>query len=238
MTEHDAFALSTDPAVSLRAIGAEKAPLLTIDNGFEDAGRIAALARTLDFKPVEGRGNHFPGVRAPMPLAYAQAMTSLLRPSLSAFGIDPSTDPKVTLNTAQMVTAGAEELALPQKVPHFDTFDTRQIAMLHYLTDEDHGGTDFYRHCSTGFERISEERFRPYTQTLVQEIQRGPQPTGYMRGSDERFELIAQADPAFGRIIAYFSNNLHSGHIASDGPFTEHPGEGRLMATVFLHFPR
>ncbi|GGY45414.1 DUF6445 family protein [Parvularcula lutaonensis] len=232
----DRFALHPSLSISVQEIGVERAPLVVIDNAFETPEALVSLAHKAGFVRIEGSGNHFPGVRAPAPGAYAEAMQRLLEPHLPAFGLEPGAQPRVALNAIQMVTTAGKDLALPQKVPHFDTFETQQVALLQYLTEDDKGGTDFYRHRSTGFERISKERFRPYTHTLVQEIQKVGQPQGYMRGSDQFFERIAHVEPRFNRVIAYFSNSLHSGHIMGEGPFPDDPRLGRLMATVFLNY--
>lgn len=219
-------------------LGNEQAPLVTIDEAFTEIGPLLQLAEKVKFVREEGRANFFPGVRAPLPSRYAELMTELLQPFLDLFQIEKEATPQVVLNTLQMVTLGASELVLPQRAPHFDTFDGRQIALLHYLNDNDLGGTDFYRHRSTGFERISEARFRPYTTQLVEEVKIRNLPNAYMCGSDEKFECIASVEPKVGRVIAYFSNNLHSGRIIGEGPFPAEVGAGRLMATVFLRFPR
>ncbi|NNU15967.1 hypothetical protein HK107_06480 [Parvularcula sp. ZS-1/3] len=231
-----AFTLNPSPDVTFRQMGDEQSPLLILDNATSGAEELVALAKAATFTLERGRGNHFPGVRAPLPDTYANAMEALLRPHLHHFGLAEAARSATPLNALQMVTLPASDLAIPQKVPHFDTFEEHQIAVLHFLTHEDRGGTDFYRHRETGFERISEERFTPYTQTLVKEVQRDGIGEGYMQGADDRFELIDHVESKFDRVVAYFSNSLHSGHVEGAGPFPDDPEQGRLMASVFLRF--
>lgn len=230
------LALNPAAEVRLERLGREGAPLLVVDRALLDPEAVSGLARAASFREEVGPGNHFPGVRAALPAGYAETMIALLRPHLGAFGIDPSCQPAVALNCLQMVTRPPAGLSLPQRLPHFDSFDSSQVAVLHYLCPEEKGGTDFYRHRATGFERIDEARFRHYTAQLVNEVRCGPAPQGYMHGSDARFECIRHVEAAHDRVIAYFSNSLHSGHIRPDAELSADPAHGRLMATVFLRF--
>lgn len=233
------FALHPGRKATRLSLGEERAPLVTIDDAFADADTLLRAASSLCFEPVRGQGNHFPGVRAPLPRAYAEAMVRLIHQHAADFGVSAEGPYDVTLNHLQMVTTPRERLSLPQRLPHFDTFDPFQVACLHYLTPDDRGGTDFYRHRATGFERISPERFRPYTETLVQELRRHGHPVAdYITGSNDQFEVIHRVAPAFNRVILYFSNSLHSGRIPQDAPLTDDPEDGRIMASVFVRFAR
>ncbi|MEM9839667.1 MAG: DUF6445 family protein [Pseudomonadota bacterium] len=231
------FSLNSERRVKRLAMGREGAPLIIIDDAFADPAGIAELAATAGFETVRGRGNHFPGVRSPLPDEYAEAMGTLIDDQHTSFGLAAGAAGEATLNHLQMVTTPRAELSLPQRLPHFDTFDPNQVACLHYLTEEDRGGTDFYRHRATGFERISPERFRPYTETLVAEVRRlGHPPADYITKETEQFERIERVDAVFNRVILYFSNSLHSGRIPDDAPLSADPQVGRLMASVFLRF--
>lgn len=232
------FQLNNDRRETLVRLGAEGAPLLIIDDAFSRPEALVQMAASAPFRQVEGAGNHFPGVRAQLPESYPQSLLVLLEAYRDQFSIDAIENHHVTLNHLQMVTTAPEQLSLPQRFPHFDTFDDRQVAFLHYLTANDHGGTDFYRHRATGFERIRAERFRPYTSKLVEQVtSSGMPPSDYIRGSNEMFERIESVASRFNRLIVYFSNSLHSGMIRSDANLSADPAKGRLMATSFIHFP-
>lgn len=232
----DVFALDPLATRHLSLIGEQKSPLLVIDDAFADPDAIVELAARASFTPVEGRGNHYPGIRAPLPVAYAEAMAHLLGPDLETFGLT-GVKREVTLNHLQIVTTRPEALALPQRVPHFDTMEPRQIALLHYLTREDMGGTDFYRYRATGDERITIDRFKPYTEHLVESLRTlGPPPQDYMRDEDRRYERIGACEARFNRVVAYFSNALHSGRIPAAASLSANAREGRLTATTFLKY--
>lgn len=220
----------------LERIGEEKLPLLIIDDAMAAPDELLAFASGATFTEEKGPGNHFPGVRAPLPESYARAVEALVAPHLDHFGLAGHGPGTIALNTLQMVTRPAAGLNLPQRLPHFDTFENHQLAALHYLGSAGHHGTDFYRHRSTGMERITPERFHPYTQQLVGEVKARGAPAGYMQGSNEFFERTASVEARFNRIAVYFSNTLHSGRIVGTGPFPSAPEEGRLMASVFLRY--
>ncbi|WP_447406945.1 DUF6445 family protein, partial [Clostridium perfringens] len=57
-----------------------------------------------------------------------------------------------------IVTTPPEKLDVRQRVPHCDAFRADRIALVHYLAPEGGDGTAFFRHRSTGFETIDEER--------------------------------------------------------------------------------
>lgn len=237
MANSTEFSRASAPDISLLSIGAEETPLLIADGAFADPCRILRYAESTPFRRVEGAGNHFPGVRADLPESFAAAALSLLAPHLARFSLSGRDIPAVTLNCLQMVTTPPEDLVLPQRLPHFDTYDPSQIACLLFLSPSDMGGTDFYRHRASRFERIGPERFHPYTQGLIAEVRAGGRPTGYFDGTDRRFEIIHSVEARFNRLIAYPSNLLHSGRIPTDASLSDDPRRGRLMASLFLRFP-
>ncbi|NRA31554.1 MAG: hypothetical protein HRU11_14995 [Parvularculaceae bacterium] len=232
------FQLNSDRQERLTILGHEGAPLLIVDHAFAEPEKLVDLAKSASFQRVEGNGNHFPGVRSELPDSYPAALLALLDAHKEQFSLADLQPHQVTLNHLQMVTTPPAQLSLPQRFPHFDTFDSRQIAFLHYLTEDDHGGTDFYRHRATGFERIHPDRFRPYTGKLVEQVTRaGMPPADYIRESNDMFEKIESVPSRFNRLIVYFSNSLHSGFIPKITDLSADPAKGRLMATSFIHFP-
>jgi hypothetical protein len=54
-----------------------------------------------------------------------------------------------------LVTSPPGELLPIQRLPHVDGTDPRQIAMMLDLHRTGHGGTAFFRHCSTGLEAVA-----------------------------------------------------------------------------------
>ena len=139
------------------AIGAERAPLLVIDNFVDDAEALVADACA---RPFTVRSRYFPGIRAEAPPAYQQLLLTRLRSSL--LDLLGMSDGKLTLSMCHysLVTTPAGNLALPQRIPHVDSLSAQGLASIHYLFKGDLGGTAFYRHRSTGFETIDASRQR------------------------------------------------------------------------------
>jgi len=110
-------------------------------------------------------------------------------------------------------TAPADLLPI-QRVPHYDTADTLQLALVHYLCASDHGGTGFYRHRSTNIERISPDSVRTYQQAIGREATtHGLPPAQYINGDTDLFKRIGMVDAKFNRAVIYPASLLHSGLI-------------------------
>jgi len=77
------------------------------------------------------------------------------------------------------------------EIPHYDSADPRILAAVIYLFDRSHSGTSFYRHRTTGYERIREDNAQNYKIALnhnmktlgppAREIQTAAMP--YLKGS-------------------------------------------------------
>jgi hypothetical protein len=136
------------------------------------------------------------------------------------------------------MTTEATACLIPiQCIPHYDSSDTHQFAVVHYLCGEHHGGTSFYRHRQTGYESISAARSGQYIKTLDREAtSRGLPKADYINGDSELFERVASVDAKFNRAIFYCSNLLHSGNIQAANGLNSDPRIGRLTATTSLIF--
>ena len=151
-------------------IGHEATPLLIIDDLVSDPDWLVQAA-------VQGKAfqsdaaNFYPGVRQPAPQLYQQALQSALLALLQAV-FNPQADHLQSLQAAFSLSATpASQLRPIQMLPHIDATTPQQLAMVHYLCGPEHGGTSFYRHRETGFERISAERLASYSATLKAEAQ-------------------------------------------------------------------
>jgi hypothetical protein len=134
-----------------------------------------------------------------------------------------------------MATLPAEAANLAQRLPHIDTTQPSQLAILHYLCGPEHGGTAFYRHRATGFEAIDPNRGPAYFTALRGEIAGEDGPDGYIVGSGDLFEQTAAVTPVFNRVIVYASNLLHAGVLPAR-PLSLDPRLGRLTANTFFRF--
>jgi hypothetical protein len=229
------FAPGPDPRVEVLRIGREAQPVLVVDGlltGAEDL--VAFAADTAVLAPVKAATNFYPGVRAPAPPGYVQALVTALRPHLATtFGAPPDGRAHVTC-ALSMATLPADQASLAQRLPHIDTTHPVQLAILHYLCGPPHGGTAFYRHRATGFEAVDPARGPAYLAALRGEMADGPGgQDGYITASNGLYEQTAVVAPAFNRIVVYASNLLHAGVLA-DHPASGDPRAGRLTANTFF----
>lgn len=233
------FALRPSFDLSLSPIGREGEKLLTIERVMVAPEALVDYAATeVAFAPVDGPTGGYPGVRAPAPLDYVGALVRRLSPAIErAFDLE-----KVKLGRAEcsfsIVTRHPDELAPLQRVPHVDTTDDLQFALLHYLCGPEKGGTAFYRHRATGFEIITAERQPTYNAVRDRELAEGSGPSGYITGDDPFYEQLASVAAEFDKVVVYRSRILHSGQIPADLPLIADPREGRLTANIFITYRR
>jgi hypothetical protein len=235
---HD-FGPSAAHTVRTEIIGREQHRVVVIDNLLRDPDALVEYAATaVEFKPLKRDVNYYPGMRAPVPQEYLATLYGVIKPFMSeVFGLP--VDGRLKANCSfSLATLPPERLNLFQRLPHFDTVDGRQLAVLHYLCDGSHGGTAFYRHRESGYESINEERLAHYMSLLEKDIDAsGPPPAQYMSGDDSRFEQIASFEAQFDRVLIYRSQLLHSGSVRATG-LSPDPRRGRLTANAFFYIPR
>ena len=233
-----AFAPGPHPRVEVLRVGREARPVLVVDGLLTGAeGLVAFAADTAVLAPVKAAANFYPGVRAPAPPGYVQALVTALRPHLATtFGAPP--DGRAHLTCAlSMATLPADQASPAQRLPHSDTTHPAQLAILHYLCGPSHGGTAFYRHRATGFEAIDPARAPAYLTAVRRETTKGDgeggRQDGYITASNPLYEQTAVVAPVFNRIVVYASNLLHAGVLA-DRPASTDPRLGRLTANTFF----
>jgi hypothetical protein len=231
------FAFRPRLDVSLQRIGREREPVMIVDGVLENAAALVDYAaREVSFAPVFGPQGGYPGIRAPVPLDYVGALARTLSPTIErAFGLE-----RVKLARAEcsfsLVTLAPGQLAPLQRIPHADTADPLQFAILHYLCDERFGGTAFYRHRATGFETLSPNRIERYEAARQRELTEAMPAAGYIFGDTEHYEQTGAVAAAFDRLVVYRSRTLHSGLIAPDAPLSADPRRGRLTANIFVNY--
>lgn len=229
------FSVNRKLNVKLRQIGAEKEPVVLIDEVMRHPQMLVDYAaREVSFAPVWGPLGGYPGVRAAAPLNYVETVVRALSPTIErAFGLE-----KVMLARAEcsfsLVTLSPDQLAPLQRIPHADTTDPLQFAILHYLCGEAFGGTAFYRHRATGFETLTPERGPLYEEIRRTELE--DTAAAYITGDSRHYEQVAAVDAAFNRLVIYRSRLFHSGQIGSPERLSRDPRKGRLTANVFLNY--
>lgn len=230
------LASGATPTITLRRVGHEAQPVLILDGLLTGAEALVDFAvEQAVLAPVKAAANFYPGVRAPCPGGYVQALVTALRPHLAeVFAAPPGCRAHVT-SALSMAVLPAAEANLPQRLPHIDTSDPCQLAILHYLCEPAHGGTAFYRHRATGFETVGPDRAQPYFAALRAELDQGPPDGGYISNSNSMFEQTQAVDVVFNRVVVYPSNLLHAGMLP-DVPLSTDPRAGRLTANTFFRF--
>ncbi|HEV7607621.1 MAG TPA: DUF6445 family protein [Steroidobacteraceae bacterium] len=215
--------------VSVVSVGHERLPVISIDAFSLDPAALIAVATEAVFIDV---GSVYPGVRAPVPQSYIDAMLSAVAPLIEqAFGAPPELE--LDLCAFSMVTTLPARLRTIQRIPHFDGPDTERIAFLHYLCAPYQGGTSFYRHRATGLESVTRERVEEYRNTVVAELKSESQAEGYVADDTRFFERVHRVEAAFNRLIIYKGNALHSGDINERTVLSEDPRKGRLTVNGF-----
>lgn len=218
--------------VSITQVGAERAPVIVVDNFITNPDELAEDAATEHpFKPF---ALYYPGVRAPVPAMYPLAVYQILKdPIRTVFGLD-GLDVVMADSDFRMVTK-RDGLHPRQLVPHYDIADPNVIVVLHYLAPKPFGGTSMYRHRKTGFERITANRLETFEDTVAAEL-KSWQPSGFADGDTPLFERIANFPSLFNRAIIYRGISLHAGDIGADFPFDPDPRTGRLTANTVFFF--
>jgi hypothetical protein len=216
-------------------IGDEATPLLIIDDLVTNPDwLIKATGQGSDFQTDPA--NFYPGIRKPAPQLYQQALQTGLLPLLQAVFSPQASRLNCLQSAFSLSTTPASQLRPIQMLPHIDATTPNQLAMVHYLCGSEHGGTSFYRHRETGFERISADRLAGYSAKLKAEAlaaQLHLQP-GYINGDSSLFQRIYQVDAKPNRAIIYPGNLLHSGDIREGLGLSAEPKIGRLTISSFL----
>ena len=208
--------------------------MLVIDDFAADPDALVDHAAALaPFPPAQQ--TFYPGLRAPVPMGFVQAVHDYMAPALQAvFGLAGQSVVSGGWEFS-LVTTPPKALTLRQRLPHIDSTNPGNLALLLYLAPEGQGGTSFYRHRSTGFETIGEARFDASEAALAAEAAEHP-PSGYICGDTPIFERIADYAPVFNRLIAYRSQGLHAASLAPGFVGAADPRKGRLTLNLFFHF--
>ncbi len=212
--------------------GEEQQPLVIFDNFAPAPHALIEDAAMLSYSRI---GVHYPGIRADVPPRMrAQFVASVMPVAMTVFGV--AAEPSLAESCYSIVTTRPEELTPAQRLPHFDSTDPNRLALLHYLSPEEQGGTAFYRHRATEFESVSQDRLAHYTVAIDREIdEQGVPGADYIRGSTAQFEQIHHVEARFNRAILYRGNTLHCADIPSGTALAADPSRGRLTINTFLY---
>ncbi|NBC20409.1 MAG: hypothetical protein GVY06_05100 [Alphaproteobacteria bacterium] len=217
--------------LTIHSFGEPAEPVAVIDDYVRDPAALRAQALKAEYAPA---GHHYPGDRARAPAAYLEERGDLLRNVLAdLFGMRAGA--RLVECSYSIVTTPPDKLTPIQRMPHFDGVEPNRIAVLHYLSGPEFGGTSFYRHRATGFETVTAARYEAYSMALREDVRRhGLPPARYHSGTSEMFELTGTIDAAFNRLVIYRGNRLHSGNILRPHAVGPAPEQARLSINTFL----
>ena len=220
----------------VRHVGKTQTPVLVIDEFSGSIDRIFEIAEAL--APYPRHTNYYPGLRRIFTAsdkaanAYVEETCERAAPFI-ADTFDMTAFDLVEASFS-MVTLKPTKLTPPQRAPHFDTTDQKQLALLHYLCVPPNSGTAFYRQRTTGIERVTEYNVSVFVPVAEVQNAQLPADSGYFHGSDEFFEQIGAVEAVPDRMIIFQGSLLHSGIIPPDMPLTGDPRQGRLTANIFV----
>lgn len=223
----------TRPEIKL--IGAEKTPVIIIDDVCENFKALVANAQSRQFKSV--KSTFYPGIRAPFDNVDLTEVKTGLTPLLQqVYRISEGLTPTWKNNCFSLITVPEERLHPLQCLPHFDAPKPFHFAVLLYLSGKSHGGTGLFRHNDSGFETISEQRCDPYFSSANSCVALGDFTQGYIKGSNRHFELIYEVPHKANRLVIYPGNILHSTLVQPETDIDANPMTGRLTANLFIEF--
>ncbi len=230
------FKINQNASTNVIHYGNEKIPVIVIDNFYHNHQALIDYA-------AKGNGFHgsaadfYPGLRQPLPENYANQIGQHYLPLIEQiFQLPHATTTQTILSAYSIATTTPTQLRPIQTLPHFDSPRSNQLAVVHYLCDSHHGGTSFYRHRTTGFESINQQRLTQYGCLLKQQAIESQLHKNlyYINGDHLLFEQVYQVEAQMNRAIIYPSNALHSGNIQPQLGLSGDPYTGRLTTSSFI----
>lgn len=233
----DWFSLSPDAVVQLQHIGNDRVPVLVVDNAASDLSLLREFAiHQAQFQ--DDVHSYYPGVRANLPKEYAIAVLSALYGYLQqAYNLPEQLRLQPKDLYYSLITRQPTELSMLQRLPHFDATSPYYFALVHYLAEGEHGGTGFFTHLPTGYQRILPSREAAYLHSAQSYIQQFGQPAAhYPTGADGHYTLYHQIAYKPNRLLLYPGNLLHSALVEPANDISGDPAMGRLTSNIFMLF--
>jgi hypothetical protein len=230
--EKDESMFAFNPDASVSSVRAGKCPIaVTVaDNVLVRPQQLAEFGLGLTFG--EDDSNLYPGVRARVPVDFSRPFRAWLTRTLHATGVlEESSYIYDDASFFSIVNKSRADLLPLQRIPHYDSPDPTVFAAVIYLFDRANSGTSFYRHRTTGYERIGGDNAGNYRISLNRNLKQfGPPARDYTNGSNALFERLHSVDSAFNRIVIYSGNVLHAADI--DGSLFSGNDNGRWRLTI------
>lgn len=223
--------------VQIRSVGAEQIPVIIWDDFSDQLTQLKLYAcEQACFQP--DHQSLYPGLRAPLPETYVKAFRRKIEPVLrSVYELPEQSNWATVYQYLSMINRPESELAVLQRLPHFDSTAEHSFALLLYVNPGKFGGTGFFRHRPSGYETVDRQRFGPFVTAAERHmIRSGPPPARYTTGSSDHFELLDTIAYRPNRLLAYPGQLLHSGLIDPRFDLGADPTQNRLTANLFVRF--
>ena len=211
--------------------GVEQTNIVQVSDFFKTPELVVEAASSHRYAHINP---HYPGIRASVETDLLVGLCEAVSELVAAHSGAEKRD-WIGQAWYSIVTHAKERLTPIQRLPHFDGFDESQLAVMIYLNRTEHGGTGFYRHRSTGFERITEARYQAYKSALENDVQKsGLPPAQYIEDGAPHFEKVFESEASFNSFILYPGTSLHSGVINNQADLPSDPRAGRLTINGFF----
>ncbi|WP_448214160.1 DUF6445 family protein [Colwellia sp. MEBiC06753] len=220
----------------VKTIGHEQPPIIVIDDFVLNLDAAQQLAESASFN--QDPNSYYPAVRSQLPNQYIiDSLRAVYQGIYKIYQIPRTFKLQPQLAYFSLINQPANTLSFLQRFPHFDTPRPFYFAVLHYVNDQPHGGTGFFRHRSTQFERINEQRVDGYMEKCNQEIAELGEPApAYHIDNSEMYELYEVVDYKPNRLVIYPGNLLHSTIVNEATDIDDNPKTGRVTANMFVEF--
>jgi hypothetical protein len=218
-------------APRVEAFSAHNHRLVTVDELLSEPEQVISQALLQKFAKISPQ---YPGARAALDPAVCAIWLAQLSPLLDQW-FGPYGRAWEMQAWYSIVTTPPAQLQPIQRLPHVDGTDPTQVAMMLYLHRTGHGGTAFFRHCSTGLEALTAAEYPHYAAALQADVARsGLPPAAYTTDGAPHFERTHVVPGDFNSAVFYRGNILHSGVIDNAAPLSLDPREGRLTINAFF----
>jgi hypothetical protein len=231
------FQVNSGASMRVLKVGDEKTPVIIIDDFALDTRTLIEYAcDSVDYGP--DMTSAYPGIRGKLPREYVlTVINTVYRLLFQVFQVPETLGLRPVNTVFSLISRPESELEPAQRVPHFDSNRPHYLAVLHYLNPGDFCDTGLFRHRPTGFEKILEPRREEFFEKSRAYLEKnGPPPPGYIKGSDQHYELYERIEYKPNRLVAYPGCLLHSGLVNPAVDINPDPRTGRLTANIFVDF--
>ena len=235
VTDIKLLAVNPDAHIQVLQLADSAHLIWVVDDFVADFDTLVDYSNNQAYFNQPGRdGTLFPGMRDEMPDSYYATLSAMierlaLQPQGQCFKRH-----QIAKCWLSKVTLTPQQLTPRQKMPHFDSLVEHSMAAVHYLNDDNLGGTNFYRYKHTdklafGFDD------KEMILDMVEKVERSAEHrSGYINDSDDLFEKVFSIAAKPNRLVIYSGNILHSANITAQVEFDKSALNNRTSINSFF----